>query len=387
MKTSRAIDVFRNEFLDRQGIQFNCAGLAPLSRRAFEAANAVMTLLQTQAGRTDAELISVLVETRKELALFLDAAESHVGFTPNTATALSIAALGFSLKPKDQVVTIDQEYSSSFYPWKVACDRSGAELRVVSFGRKPILGSDATQVLLQSITNRTRVVAVSWVQFLDGLTLDLRLLSQQCQKVGAYLVVDGIQGLGQLPFSMRDTPVDFIAGAAHKWMCGLLGQGFFAVSDRLMSELTPIVVGGGTFGRFGTTADPSAAWVSGARRFEPGGFNFSSLAALRSAMQLIQETGIETIESEIRARTSELRPRLMALESQGLVMKTHPQERGGITSFQLPVEWEARFLTRARESEIACSKRGDYIRTAIHAFSTEAEVARFLQVLESSYEK
>jgi len=321
-------------------------------------------------------LIRGLGVARSRIARFLGADPTELAFVPNVATALSQAALGFPLTPRDEVVTIDQEYSSSFYPWKVACERRGARLRVVASDQNACIDQDR---LMESITPGVRVVAVSWVQFKTGSVLDLKRLGDHCHSQGAYLVVDGIQALGQLPFSFQDLPVDFIAGAAHKWMCSALGQGFFAVKPELSKRLSPIAIGAGTFNGWGRDSDPEARMNETAARFEPGGLSFTSLFALDSAAELLQETGMEEIEKEVTRLALKLRTGILDL---GISLATPLHQRGGITSFRLPAEQEVRLLNRCKEEKVSIMKRGEFIRISPHAFCEDQEIDQMVALLK-----
>ena len=370
------ITAFKEQFKNRKGIHFNSAGQAPISSAVAERAQEVIRLQQEQASFADSTLIAGVDQVRKRVSGFLGADPDHTGFAPNVATALSQAALGFPLQRGDEVVTLDQEYASSYYPWSVACERSGASLRVFRSGAMGSLNGDE---FIRFIGPRTKVVAVSWVQFQTGTVLDLRRIGNHCRSIGAFLVVDGIQALGQMPFSLQDLPVDFIAGGAHKWMCSLLGQGFFAGTPEFMNQLSPVVVGAGTFGRWGTFAVPDLKIVETSKKFEPGGLAFAPLFALDSAIQVLSEAQPRHIEGEITRLSEKLRTGLLELNVE---LATPVDQRGGTTSVRLDAPREARFLERCKQERIALVKRGDFVRFSLHAFCHEGEVERVLQILK-----
>jgi selenocysteine lyase/cysteine desulfurase len=224
-------------------------------------------------------------------------------------------------------------------------------------------------------------VAVSWVQFQTGSIIDLVRLGERCHEQGAFLVVDAIQGLGQLPFQFDSLPVDFVAGGSHKWLCSLNGQGFFAAKPDFMKELRPISVGGGTFNRFGTFADPGAEMESSARRFEPGGFGFVPVLALGASVSLIERVGVLAIEARIRELSGRLRKGILDLE---LDLVTPFEQAGGITSLRLALVQESVFLRKCEEARVALVKRGSFIRISPHAFCSENEVDRILDLLKET---
>jgi len=369
---------FKDQFRRREGIHLNSAGQSPISIRASERAREVVDLQSRRASMSDLELVSGVSRARSRIARFLGANPEDFAFAPNVASAISQVALGFPFAEGDRVVTLDQEYSSQFYPWKVACERQGARLEVVASDSNAQVNVER---LLDTIRPGVKMVSVSWVQFKTGSILDLKTLGEHCHAQGSFLVVDGIQALGQLPFDFNSLPVDFIAGAAHKWMASLLGQGFFAVKPPLMKMLRPIQIGAGTFSGWGRDSDPDAKMVETASRFEPGGLAFASLFALDSAVELLQETGMDRIELEIARLSRKLR---VGIEEAGIPLATPLDQRGGITSFRLTADWESRFLASCRDSGIAIAKRGEFIRISPHAFNGDDEIERVLERLKET---
>jgi selenocysteine lyase/cysteine desulfurase len=370
------LNTYLEEFRGRHGIHFNSAGITPVPRRTAERVRHAVSRMEEGTSLHDSNFLAESRRARESLTDFLGALPGQVALTPNCATALSVAALGFPLRSTDRVLTLDQEYSSNFYPWKVACERSGATLEVLGSGMG--LGVDQDR-LLDAIRPGVTIVALSWVQFQTGSLIDLEKIGKRCHEVGAFFVVDAIQGLGQLPFRFQDLPVDFVAGGSHKWLCSVNGQGFFAVKPEFMDRLEPIAVGGGTFNRFGTYADPEARMELSARRFEPGGFGFLPLLALESSLEVISMLGLAEIRSRIEGLSRALRQGLREL---GVEMVTPFDQSGGITSFRLSDGEEKAFLDAAGRARIALAKRGEFIRLSPHAFCTEAEVDEVLHVLK-----
>ncbi len=382
---------FKDEFSGRQGVHFNNAGRSPLPRTATDRLIQFVSDNQRWGALKDHDLFESLVRARKNLAKFLDAEPEQIAFTPNTATGLSQAALGFPLTESDSVVLLDQEYASNFYPWKVACERSGAKLTVISSGEKGseefASGDLLTEKILGAIHPGVKIVAVSWVQFQTGAILDLNRIGHQAHAVGAFFVVDGIQGLGQLPFSFKNLPVDFLASGSHKWMCGMVGQGFLAAKRNFLDRLSPTVIGCGTFNRFGTDADLNSTMENTARKFEPGALAFAPLIALDAAVEVLGRVGVSAIHEEILRLSQIFRRGLIEFGAgtiPGFQLVTPLNQPNGITSFLLPASIEEKLIQLTKEANIAIIKRGNFIRVSIHAFCNESEVDHLLALIKMS---
>ena len=376
-----SLDRFKKEFKDRSGIQLNNAGMGPTSNRVAMRAIAMITEFNRFGALHEKNSLIDLKHARENLAAFLGADPLEVAYLQNCAVGLSQIAFGQKLTSGDTLVTVDQEYSSNFYPWKLAAERTGAKLVVVaSDARKQV----PMEALLAAIKPGVKCVAVSWVQFQTGAIINLKTLGEHCHSVGARLVVDGIQGIGQLPISFRDLPIDALVGGSHKWLCGLNGQGFLIVKKDWLSQIEPITVGSGTFNRFGTFGDVDAKMELSARRFEAGGLNFTTIFALDEAIRLQQEVGVDAIAAEISRLGARFRNGLKLLATRGLSIVTPIEQKGGITSFTFPIEAEARFLTLCAQEDCTVIKRGEFLRASIHAFNTDEEIDQVLGLIETA---
>ena len=161
-------------------------------------------------------------------ARLLGARETReVAFVENTSTALSLVAEGLDWRPGDNVVGAALEFPSNVYPWMGLASR-GVEYRRVE-ERDGRIDPDEPSSLIDP---RTRMLALSWVQYASGFLVDLARLGRACRERGVLFVVDVIQGLGALPLDVEADFVDVAAGSAHKW---LLGPG----GDRAALRLRP----------------------------------------------------------------------------------------------------------------------------------------------------
>ena len=154
-------------------------------------------------------------------ARLLGARETReVAFVENTSTALSLAAEGLDWKPGDNVVGAALEFPSNVYPWMSLAAR-GVEYRQAEERD----GRIDPEELFSLIDSRTRMLALSWVQYASGFRSDLARLGRACRELGILFVVDVIQGLGALPLDVEADFIDVAAASAHKWLLGPEGIG------------------------------------------------------------------------------------------------------------------------------------------------------------------
>src|SRR5690606_30136622 len=91
----------------------------------------------------------------------------------------------------------------------------------------------------RALRPETRLLSVSWVQFLSGMKLDLKALGRLCRERGVFFCVDAIQGLGALRLDVEEAGIDFLASGAHKWIMAAQGIGLIYVSEKLQDRIVP----------------------------------------------------------------------------------------------------------------------------------------------------
>jgi len=145
----------------------------------------------------------------------------EIALAQNTAEGINIAAHAIPFQPGDNVIFCNMEYPANVYVW-MNLERRGVEARIVP-NRE---GGLALDDLEQYLDQRTRVMAVSSVEFLTGFRTDLKGMGELCRARGIYFVVDGIQSLGVIPPDVKECHIDMLSCGGPKWLLGPCGQGY-----------------------------------------------------------------------------------------------------------------------------------------------------------------
>jgi selenocysteine lyase/cysteine desulfurase len=354
----------------------NHASVGALSQAVVGA----MTRYLTQRGNSGGEALvdwdADIEQIRQTCARFIDGNRDEIVFTGSISHGLNIVACGLDWREGDNLICAETEFTANVYPW-TNLRRRGVEVRFVPARQNRILVEDVAAM----IDRRTRLVAISFVEFRTGYRNNLDALAALCHERGAYLCVDGIQGLGALQFSVAQTPVDFMAAHAAKWMIGPIGAGFLYVRRELLQVLNPVMAGWrGVVDRDDYFKYDSPLRQSG-ERFEPGSPNFAGLLGMEAAIELLLSAGMAEIEARILALTDYL---IAGLQAKGCAIGTpiqHRHERSGIVSFRHPAADPAELCERLHDADVIVSVRGDLIRVSPHFFNTEDDLDRLLAVL------
>ncbi len=353
---------------DQKRLHLNNAGLAPISKMARDKIFYWGERFYQEGFYADKDYMSDIQHTRESLSRLIGCKSQEIAFFQSTASAISQLCFHFSLKSGDEVITWDQEYASNLYPWQEACKRSGAKLMTIESEKNL---STPYLKIIEGITARTKIVAISWVQFLTGAKTDLIELSKITRDKNIFLFVDVMQGLGLHPFNMKEWGIDAIAGGSHKWLTSPVGVGFLAIDTKYIGSIEPHNIGAYTFG---TCDDPTDLYCSpkgDAMKFEAGSKQVLEITALGASVDLILKTSVFEIEKEVVRLSNKLYEGLLTL--------------GYIAYFNQSsiVNFIPRKESVEKLASIPCNfaLRGPGIRLSPHAFNTDEEIEKVLTAL------
>lgn len=360
-------------------IYLNHASTAPLSRPVMAAVEGYLERRHRGEVGFLQEMVGVTEATRAALAGVLGAAPDRVAFQPNTSHALNVLALGLDWRPGDRVAVPACEYPANVYPF-MNLRRLGVELDFIPH-REGVFDPDD---VARTLRPRTRVVSVSWVQFLSGFRVDLKPIGELCRERGVWLSVDAIQGLGaiRLDGGAEAHGIDFLAGSAQKWLMGMHGVGFLYLSPALQDALTPPQAGHlhGPLD-WDRLFDYELTFHPDARRFELGVPNQAGIVALRAALDQYAEASPAWCEERVVALSRRL---AAGAEALGLARygTAEPAHASGIVTVRHPEPEDAEI--RLQEAGIRASLRNRMLRFSPTYYNSEAEIDRTLEVLAAS---
>lgn len=355
---------------------FDHAAVGPLPTRTVEAANRVTEEkcdgdLHWGSWEDTAEAV------RNSIATLIGASVEEIALVHSTSQGIAIVANGLSYEKGCNIATCDMEFMSNLYPWQALAKRHGLELRVVR-NRDGILRMEDFS---EAIDAKTRVVAISYVQYANGFRIDLEELSKIAHENDAYVVTDAVQAVGQMPVDVSKLGVDFLATSGYKWLLSPISTGFLYVKRALFEELWPTIVG------YRSDENPMEfnfrefQPAHTARRYEDGQLNFPGLAGMKESITLLQEVGLEVI----RTRTLSLVDRMVdgLKRNMGVQVKSCLDEafRSGIVNLACrdPESVAQQLLQRG----IVVSVRGGGLRISPHFYNAEDEIDKLVSELNA----
>ncbi|MES2818417.1 MAG: aminotransferase class V-fold PLP-dependent enzyme [Pseudomonadota bacterium] len=366
----------KNEFEQAPGLRYlNHAAIAPWPRRTAQAVSAFAEQNARLGARDYPHWLTMEKRLRERLMRLLNAPSvADIALLKNTSEALSFVAFGLDWKAGDQVVISDQEFPSNRIVWEALAPR-GVQVIQVSLAGEP------EAALLAACGPRTRLLAISAVQYASGLRLDLERLGQGCRRRGVLLCVDAIQQLGALPFDVQACDCAFAMADGHKWLLGPEGLAVFYCRSDLRAQLQLHEYGWHMLEHAGDYDRTDWQPAQSARRFECGSPNMLGAVALEASLSLLEEVGMHAVAHSLAERMDWLQAGLATLPGVTMLSASEPERRAGILTFRLEGWTQQALFQRLRSEQVICAPRGGGIRLSPHFYTAPQVIEETLALL------
>jgi cysteine desulfurase / selenocysteine lyase len=354
----------------------NHAAVAPISLHVYEAMQRYTQDLLAHGLVHWREWAAAIEQVRGLAAQLIHAQPHEIAFAPNTSSGLSIIANGISWRAGDNVVTADCEFPANQQPWFRLQKSFGVEIRQA----KERAGRIETDELLSLINERTRVVALSFVEYASGFRNDLATIGKYCRERDVLFVVDAIQGLGALQLDVEQCCIDALAADAHKFLLGPDGVAVLFVSERILERIQPTVVGWTSVEHPFDFTTSEKDYAAGARRFEPGAQNTAGIVGLGASLELLLQVGMAEIERYLLELTQYL---CVQLATRGYQVISSRQ-RGEASAMVCCTheKYSAEFLWQALEKQhIIVTPRLGRLRISPHFYNSQEDIDDLLAAL------
>lgn len=360
----------------------NHAAVSPLPRRSAEIIKRFADEMM-EVGAVVWPLWAARVkQARARTAQLLGAGEDEIAFAHNTTHGLMCIANSLPWRPGDNIVTAAGEFPANVHPWRNLSAR-GVAVRTVAERPDRSFSIDDFAAALDS---RTRLIAISLVQYGTGCRMPVEAIAELCRKHSILYCLDSIQATGAMPTRPGELGCDFMAADGHKWLMGPEGAGILYVNRERLELLDHTMTGWiGRVRPFDFT-DFDQPLLQAAARFEEGSHNIVGITALGESIGLILEMGIEEIWRRIEALTARIDEgaRRLGLD---VVSPRGDGLRSGIIAVAregLDVDACARALN---DKKISVAARRGWLRLSPHFYNTPEQIDEFFSAIDEIINK
>lgn len=319
------------------------------------------------------EWLAAAEGVRGQVARLIKGQARLVAFTKNTTEGLNLVAQGFPWQAGDNMVLDDQEHPVNVVPWLNLRHRN-VEVRIAPTEQRRV----TVDSIWSQVDDRTRMIAVSHVQYSTGVRADIETLGRKCKERGIFLVVDGIQTVGLLPFDVQSWGVSALSCGAYKALHGPLGLGFLYVDRALLEQLQPAHLGQS----YANVLDRKPeGWAvrqkpGDARILEGGNINYPAVAGLAQALLMIDEAHVERMAPWTLALAAKLDAGMRAVGAE-VLSSPYAEEQSTIVCIRHPQAFALRKHMYANKVVCNLLDTGS-IRFSLGAYNTMQDVEHIL---------
>lgn len=317
------------------------------------------------------EWVGVYEALRAEFARFIGAEPDEVGIVTSASAGINPIANAMDFTRRNRVVLGEYEFPTMGHIW-LAQQPRGAQIHFLN-GVRDSLPLDVYE---RSIDERTSIVPLTQVSFVNGFRADVAGITRIAHERGALVFLDGYQDCGSRPIDVKALDIDFFVTGALKYLLGPPGVAFLYVRRSLVETLTPAVTSWmaqrDVFAFDTQHLDPAPA----ARRFESGTPSIPNIYMALAALRFLTRIGMENVAAQVERLTQAF---VAGAKKLGVSSKTPADTVGPLVvlrSLDAPA-----MVARLAARGIALSARRDGIRLAFHVYNTMGDVEIALKAL------
>lgn len=311
---------------------------------------------------------------RAQFARFIGAETAEVAIVPSASAGINTIASAFDFSQRDKVVLGEFEFPTMGHVW-LAQQPRGARIEFVSSE----VGRIRTASYAQTIDDRTAVVPITHVCFMNGFRSNVAEITRLAHAQGALAFLDDYQDCGTRPVDVKSVDVDFYVSGTLKYLLAAPGVAFLYVRKSLISSLTPTISGWFAQDNPFSFDVRHLVLAPDARRFEAGTPPIPNLYAASAGIGLLEEIGLENVAGQVHRLAQALIEGAQAL---GIRIKTPLDTAGPLVVLQTTAVSEV--VARLAAEDIVVSGRHDGVRISFHVHNTMDDVQRVLESLKKN---
>jgi selenocysteine lyase/cysteine desulfurase len=363
-------------YLKTDKIYFNHASTSPYSLKVV---NAIQSFVEM---RSEGEIdnVQLILETfqnaKDELTKMINAYPGTIAFIDNTSNGLNILAQGLNLKKGDRILLNDLEFPSNVYPF-LNLKKDGVEVDFVKSKDGIVTAED----IINEVRPGTKLISISFVQFLTGYRVDLEKIGKYCRENNIIFCVDAIQGLPALRLDVKKYNIDFISCGTWKWFMGMQGFAFIYVSKKLQEILEQKFVGWTSVENAWDLLNYDLKFRNSADRYQNGTPISMGVIILNASLSLFKEFGYDSIEKAVLDNSEYLINKLQEIGIKPILSGIQKNNLSGIVSFK--VGGTESLFEELDKNNIKCALREGMIRFSPHFYNTKDEIDKVISVLKN----
>ncbi len=335
--------------------------------------------------------------TRQKLSVLCGVPAHRIALTENVTSGCILPMLGLPMKPGDHILISDCEHPGVVAACKQLAQTKKLEIDILSLKGltkgvedQKITQEQIIELLEKKIVAKTRLVVISHLLWNTGQLIPIEVIASwlNSQKSSPFLIVDGAQSFAQIPIAQAANVSDIYAFTGHKWACGPEGLGGVVLSERLLIESNPTLIGWRSIREEEVFFNKPNLFHNDSRKFEIATSCVPLLAGLRNSLDCLDQEGLinERLE-KIKFLSSSLWKQLNIIKDIKPFLSGHPPS--GLVSFSINKSLNTKDIVDhlgMKNIWIRDLDHHKYLRSCIHITTNANEVSTLIRALEELFD-
>ena len=333
---------------------------------------------------------------RQKVQKFINAKEAReVIFTKGATDSLNLVASTYgeeNVEAGDEIVITIMEHHSNLIPWQQLAIKKHATLKYIGLTTDGELDMQDAQ---RKITDKTKIVAVTHVSNVLGVTNDIKKLAEIAHNHNAVIVVDGAQAVPHIKVDVQKLDADFYAFSGHK-MLAPMGIGVLYGKTKLLNDMSPYQYGGEMID---FVEEQSSTWTDLPWKFEAGTQNVAGAIGLGKAIDYLNGIGMDKIAQHEANLIAYLLPKLLKIKGVEVYGPHDIKKHNGVVAFNIK-GLHPHDVATALDMEGVAVRAGHHcaqplmkyldvvatVRASFYLYNTKADADKLLQAIAETKE-
>ncbi|MGB0863794.1 MAG: aminotransferase class V-fold PLP-dependent enzyme [Saprospiraceae bacterium] len=368
--------------ITKEYVYLNCAYMSPLLKSSHDAG---MEMLIKQSFPQEVAIDDFFTppeQLRKAFAQLINANSSdRIAIVSSASYGIANAANNIPLEAQDNIIVMDEQFPSHVYVWqKLAAEKNANLISIAPPTTSENRGKIWNERLLSAINDKTKVVAIGTIHWADGTLFDLKAIRRRTREVGAYLILDGTQSVGALPFDVQEIEPDALICSGYKWLLGpySLGVAYYGsafdngtpIEENWMNRKDSHV--------FQDLVNYQPNYRPEAQRYNMGGLSsFIHVPMLTDSIRQLNEWGVEEVNDYCHRL---IQKPLRQLKNLGCSLEHSDYYSPHLLGVRMPkgISME-RLQDQLQKDRIKVSIRGNSMRIAPNVYNDRSDFDRLIE--------
>ncbi|KAL4981346.1 pyridoxal phosphate-dependent transferase [Aspergillus falconensis] len=313
--------------------------------------------------------------------------EKGIGFAPSVADGVSLIVESLHWEEGDNVVVDADDFPSLIAPFAMKGqtdrERSGGNGTCICV---PEVRYTSVDSLESTVNAKTRLIAVSYVSYLNGARANLAHYRRLADKAGAILIVDYSQAAGYAPIDA--SIADFAFGCSHKWLLGSTGVAIVYWNQARQPDWKPATAG---WHSLSPLPNSRAQWEAGPLQFRDDALVFTrgnpshlAIYILRESLDFLAQWPAVQVEKHVQILTSSL---FDALERESIPSSTPREKEKHGASVTVHCKGAAEIVDQMREAGVYAWNGNCRVRFSFHGYNCQQDVERIMDIFPGLWRK